>query len=140
MSCRLDHVVLWVEDPLRSVEFLERVVGLEGVRVDEFRGGSAPFPSARISPDTLIDLMPRVAAPMVNAMTGSGGSAGHPVNHVCLAMSKQAFEALRLRLEQNGTTPTPFMQRSFGARGLAPQTFYVRDPDGNVFEARYYDE
>ena len=32
------------------------------------------------------------------------------------------------------------MKQSFGARGLAPQTFYFGDPDGNVLEARYYDE
>jgi hypothetical protein len=30
------------------------------------------------------------------------------------------------------------MEKSFGARGLAPETFYFPDPDGNVIEARYY--
>ena len=32
------------------------------------------------------------------------------------------------------------MKSSFGARGLAPHTFYFGDPDGNVLEARYYEE
>jgi hypothetical protein len=30
------------------------------------------------------------------------------------------------------------MQQSFGARGLAPEAFYFKDPDNNVIEARYY--
>jgi catechol 2,3-dioxygenase-like lactoylglutathione lyase family enzyme len=138
MSRRVDHVVLWVEDPLRSVEFFERVVGLAGVRVAEFKLGEAPFPSVRVSEDSILDLMPRSAVPMVDAIVGAAGSAGHVVNHVCLAMSKDEFESLRTRLTAQGTPPGHAMERSFGARGLAPHAFYFRDPDGNVFEARYY--
>lgn len=77
MARTLDHVVIWVEDPLRSVEFFEAVVGFPGVRA---------------------------------------------------------------RLQQHGIAPAGEMVRSFGARGLAPRTFYFRDPDANVFEARYYAE
>lgn len=143
MSHALDHVVVWVEDPLRSVEFFEAVVGLPGVRVEEFRAGAAPFPSVRVSETSIIDLMPRSLAPRLDAALGAadpalGGSAGHPINHVCLAMSADEFEALRARLLRRGITPAGEMQRSFGARGLAPRTFYFRDLDGNVFEARYY--
>jgi catechol 2,3-dioxygenase-like lactoylglutathione lyase family enzyme len=140
MQARLDHVVLWVDDPLRAVEFYEKVLGLAGVRVDDFRAGRAPFPSIRVSEDTIIDLMARVAAPMVEAMAGAGGSAGHPVNHVCLALGAREFEALRARLATHGVATSPDMEQSFGARGLAPRAFYFRDPDGNVLEARYYRE
>jgi catechol 2,3-dioxygenase-like lactoylglutathione lyase family enzyme len=138
MDARMDHVVLWVEDPLRAVEFYESVVGLAGVRVDEFRAGQAPFPSVRVTADTVIDLMARFAAPVVDAMAGGGASAGHPVNHVCLAMSEVEFEALRGRLAAHGIATSSMMEQSFGARGLAPRAFYFRDPDGNVLEARYY--
>lgn len=142
---RLDHVVLWVEDPLRSIAFFVDVVGLRPVRVDEFREGKAPFPSVRISDDTIVDLMPRIAAPMLDGIAGAiapsaARSAGHTVNHVCIAMSELEFEALRLRLEQNGVAVGGFMQRSFGAKGPAERTFYFSDPDGNVLEARYYGE
>ena len=138
MQATLDHVVLWSDDPVRAVEFYERVVGLTPVRLDEFRAGTAPFPSVRISPTAILDLMARVAAPVVDAMAGAEASAGHRVNHVCLAMSEADVTALKSRLEANGVAVSPPMQQSFGAQGLAPTAFYFRDPDGNVLEARYY--
>jgi glyoxylase I family protein len=145
MARTLDHVVIWVEDPLRSVEFFEAVVGFPGVRVAEFRAGEAPFPSVRITDETIIDLMPRALAPRLNAFTSAGDpatgdSAGHPVHHICFAMSEPEFEALRARLVQHGSAPAGEMLRSFGARGSAPRTYYFHDLDGNVFEARYYAE
>ena len=84
MDARIDHIVLWVEDPLRSVAFYEDVVGFAGVRVEEFRTGKTLFPSVRLSGDALLDLMPKRAAPMLNAFPGADGSAGNRVNHVCL--------------------------------------------------------
>jgi hypothetical protein len=60
MQAKLDHVVLWVADPLRSLEFFEKVVGLAPVRAHEFREGKAPFPSVRVSSDSIIDLTTRV--------------------------------------------------------------------------------
>ena len=138
MQATLDHVVLWTDDPIRAAEFYERVVGLTPVRLEEFRAGTAPFPSVRISPTTILDLMARIAAPVVDAMAGADASAGHRVNHVCLAMSEADMTALRGRLEAHGVAISPPMQQSFGAQGLAPTAFYFRDPDGNVLEARYY--
>ena len=67
------------------------------------------------------------------------GSAGNLVNHVCFAMSKSEYEALRERLRARGTDVPFTMKGSFGARGEAPEAFYFRDPDGNVLEARYYE-
>jgi glyoxylase I family protein len=143
MIVSLDHVVLWVEDPLRSVAFYEGVVGLAGVRVDEFRAGKAPFPSVRISEGAILDLMAKRMAPMLNAMASAkapvtASSAGHPVNHVCLAMSEAEYTALRARLTAHGIDTSAQMTGSFGARGFAPQAYYFHDPDGNVLEARYY--
>ena len=139
MSRRMDHVVLWVEDPARSAEFYETVVGLPAVRLDEFRAGKVAFPSVRVSEESIIDLMARRMAPAVDAISGaSDGSAGNPVNHVCLSMSEAEFESLRERLAAASVSVSQFMESSFGAQGLAPRAFYFRDPDGNVLEARYY--
>jgi catechol 2,3-dioxygenase-like lactoylglutathione lyase family enzyme len=138
MQATFDHVVFWSDDPVQTVDFYQRVVGLAPVRLEEFRAGSAPFPSVRISPSALIDVMAKVAAPMVDAMAGGEASAGHRVNHVCLAMSAADYTALRGRLAANDVAISSIMQQSFGAQGLAPEAFYFRDPDGNVVEARYY--
>jgi catechol 2,3-dioxygenase-like lactoylglutathione lyase family enzyme len=138
MEATLDHVVLWTADPLRAVTFYTDVLGFTPVRVDAFRAGRAPFPSVRVSERTILDLMARVAAPIVDAMAGADASAGHPVNHVCFSMSEGDFEALRTRLERAGVATSSTMEQSFGAQGLAPKAFYFRDPDGNVLEARYY--
>jgi glyoxylase I family protein len=143
MKLTLDHVVLWVADPARSVEFFERVVGLTPVRLEEFRAGQVPFPSVRVSDDTILDLMAAPMAARVNAISGrlapvTAASAGHPISHICLSMSEADFTALRARLQHEGVDTSFSMQQSFGARGVAPQAFYFHDPDGNVFEARYY--
>lgn len=136
---RLDHVVLWTNDPAVSMDFYTRVVGLAPVRFEEFRAGAAPFPSVRVCDDSIIDLMPAVAAAGTDAMTKVRGSAGHPVNHVCLAMTKAEYDALDRRLQAEGVDTAARRNHSFGARGWAPQGYYFADPDGNVVEARYYE-
>jgi glyoxylase I family protein len=138
MEARIDHVVLWVTDPLRSLTFFEQVVGLSSVRAQEFRDGTAPFPSVRVSEDSIMDLMPRVAAPIVDTMVGAPGSAGHPVNHVCLALTLAQITGLRARLAEHGVNVSATMANSYGARGVAPEAFYFLDPDNNVIEARCY--
>ncbi len=142
MQADIDHVVLWVEDPLASLAFWRDVVGLEGVRAEEFAAKKAPFPSVRLSGRSILDLMPRAMAPVVSGFGRQAGldrdTAGFPVNHLCLSMTQGDYEALRARLQAAGY-PTGFgLKSSFGAQGVAPETFYFHDPDGNVIEARWY--
>ncbi|MCV7077344.1 VOC family protein [Mycobacterium szulgai] len=135
---RLDHVVLWTKDVRASMEFYTKVVGLTPVRFDEFEAGEAPFPSVRVSEDSIIDLMSSEGAAVTESMTKVDGSAGHRVNHVCLAMSKAEYDALDQRLQAEGIDTSARLNHSFGAQGWAPQGYYFADPDGNVVEARYY--
>ncbi|MER5405222.1 VOC family protein [Streptomyces sp. NPDC002769] len=138
-SPRLDHVVLWVRDPVASADFYERAVGLEPLRVTEYAAGKEPFPSVRLNEETIFDLAPLPLAAYMNMVPGGAASAGHPVNHVCLSLGGDDFDALRARLEERSVPVSGFSYDSFGARGLARRSFYFRDPDGNVFEARYYE-
>jgi glyoxylase I family protein len=138
MNARLDHVVLWVEDPLRAAAFYEEVVGLPAVRKDEFEAGRVAFVSVRVADDAIVDLLPAAMAAFLNALPGANASAGHPVNHLCIAMERADYDALRARLEARGVAVLLTMRDSFGARGSAPEAFYFADPDGNVIEARYY--
>lgn len=135
----LDHVVLWVRDPIASAEFYEKALGLEPVRLTDFAAGRVPFPSVRLNEETILDLMPRTMAERMKMLPGAAESAGHPVNHVCVALPADAFDALRTRLEESAVPVSEIGHDSFGARGLAKRAFYFRDPDGNVIEARHYD-
>lgn len=134
---RIDHVVLWVEDPAASLKFFVEVVGCEPVRLEEYRERKVGFPSVRIADDAIIDLMPKAAVPMVEKIPGALGTAGHLTNHICLAMTKSEFDALRARIDALGIKPH-VAKEQYGARGVAPEAFYFKDPDGNVLEARYY--
>jgi glyoxylase I family protein len=136
---RLDHIALWAKDPRAALDFYSRVVGLTPVRSSEFEAGAAPFPSVRVSEDSIIDLMPLELADGLGSFAGAEGSAGHPVNHVCLALSKAEYDALDRRLQAEGVDTSARMNHTFGARGWAPHAYYFADPDGNVVEARYYD-
>jgi len=118
----MDHIVLNVSDVERSLAFYAGTLGLEPVRVDEWRGGQAPFPSVRVDAQTIIDLL---AAPRT----------GQNTDHFCLVVAPTdlAEVAAGGRFEVvDGPGPR------FGARGIGT-SLYVRDPDGNVVELRHYD-
>jgi hypothetical protein len=92
------------------------------VRVPEWQAGTVPFPSVRVNDATVIDL---VAAP----------STGDNLDHFCLVVEPMDFGALvasgYLEIEVG---PVP----RWGARGQG-LSVYLRDPDHNQVELRYYD-
>ncbi|PWI19081.1 dioxygenase [Streptomyces sp. Act143] len=138
-STRLDHVVLWVRDPVASADFYEKAVGMQPLRVADFAAGTAPFPSVRLNDETIFDLAPTAGASHATMLPGAADSAGHPVNHICLALPGDDFDALRTRLEERAVPVSEIHHDSYGARGTAPRSFYFRDPDQNIFEVRHYD-
>src|SRR5687768_5468032 len=70
----IDHVVFNVSDVEQSVTWWCDLIGLEPVRLDEWRRGEVPFVSVRISPSTIIDLFAR-------------GRSGENVNHIALQVA-----------------------------------------------------
>jgi catechol 2,3-dioxygenase-like lactoylglutathione lyase family enzyme len=117
----LDHVVLNVADVERSLAFYCGELGLAPVRVEEWRRGEAPFPSARIDAHTILDLL---AAPRT----------GVNADHLCLVVEPVDLAAVSAsgRFEVLDGPAT-----RFGARGNGT-SLYVRDPDGNTVELRHY--
>jgi catechol 2,3-dioxygenase-like lactoylglutathione lyase family enzyme len=117
----LDHVVLNVADVERSLRFYVDELGLEPIHVDEWRKGERFFPSVRVSPDSIIDLL---AAPRT----------GENADHLCLVIEPIDFDALiasgRFEIVEGPAT-------RFGARGDGTSV-YFRDPDSNLVELRYY--
>jgi glyoxylase I family protein len=138
VSASIDHVVVWVDDSLRALTFYTEVVGLQPLRDNEFREGKAPFPSVRVSTDSIIDLTARSGAGSTDTFTGVTGSAGHPVNHLCLALDPAGFADLQRRLVAHDVPMSTVMDNLSGAKDLPSRSFYFGDPDGNVIEARCY--
>ena len=141
MAMSIDHVVLWVEDPGRAVDFYVRVVGLAPVRAEEFASGRAPFPSVRIDDGAIFDLVPHAGAAKARAFTGDVAvtAAPAPLNHVCVALDRAGYDALAARLAAAGVATHRTGETNYGARGIAHDWFYFRDPDRNTIEARTYD-
>ncbi|MFF7555756.1 VOC family protein [Streptomyces olivaceus] len=138
-TTRLDHVVLWVRDPVAAAGFYVENLGLQPLRVTEYAAGTVSFPSVRLNEETILDLAPHSMAERMRVLPGADASAGHPVNHVCLSLPRPDFEALRTRLEEGSVPVSELAHDSYGARGPARRSFYFADPDGNIIEARHYD-
>jgi catechol 2,3-dioxygenase-like lactoylglutathione lyase family enzyme len=119
----LDHVVLNCQDVDRSLRWYVEELELQAVRVDEWRAGTAPFPSVRVDDATIIDLL-------------AADRSGVNVDHICLVVEPTDLGALAAsgRFEVVGDGPVGGL---FGARGYAT-SLYVRDPDGNTIELRTY--
>jgi catechol 2,3-dioxygenase-like lactoylglutathione lyase family enzyme len=124
----LDHLVLEVKDPVRSVRFYGEVLGLKPVRLREFVEGKAPFPSVRISRGTVLDMFP----PRMWR-----GPRLQNQNHFCLAYSQSGLRALRARLKRRKIRIVREDDHNYGARGYG-RAIYFRDPDGLTVEARFY--
>ncbi len=105
----------------RSLTWYTDVLGLAPERAEEWRKGEAPFPSVRVSPDTIIDLF-------------HADRTGENMNHLCLVMPADEWDAMVAA----GTIPVERgPTKVFGARGVG-QSIYTRDPDGNLVELRRY--
>jgi catechol 2,3-dioxygenase-like lactoylglutathione lyase family enzyme len=118
----LDHIVLNVADVERSLVWYTAMLGLEGVRVSEWRDGDAPFPSVRINQHCIIDVF---AAPRT----------GDNLNHFCLVVDRDDVDRI-VADDRFNVVDGP--GERFGARG-AGWSVYVTDPDDNVVELRSYD-
>ncbi|WP_440580501.1 VOC family protein [Streptomyces sp. PT19] len=138
-TARLDHVVLWVRDPVAAAGFYERTLGAQPLRVAEYAAGTVSFPSVRLNEETILDLAPHTMAERMRMIPGSDASAGHPVNHLCVSLPPDDFDALRARLAEQAVAVSELSHGAYGARGQANRSFYFGDPDGNIIEARHYE-
>ncbi len=133
MTARLDvvgfdHLVLRVTDVERSLAWYVDVLGLDGVRIDDWRKGDAPFPSIRISATAIIDLVRQ--APGVALAEGPART----LDHLCLVVEPTDLDALATDPDLR-VVDGPDLR--FGAQGIG-RSLYVLDPDDNVVELRHY--
>ncbi|MGH8918190.1 MAG: NUDIX domain-containing protein, partial [Actinomycetes bacterium] len=97
----LDHLVINVADVERSLAWYTGLLGLPGVRVDEWRRGAAPFPSVRIAEGTIVDIL---AAPRADAN----------VDHFCLVVEPTDLAAVAA---SGSFEVVDGPDRRYGARG-----------------------
>jgi catechol 2,3-dioxygenase-like lactoylglutathione lyase family enzyme len=130
----LDHIVLRVADVERAVRFYSDGLGLPTERLDAYRSGNAPFPSVRITPDTIIDLFPPNLGTDPN--TAATTATRPNLDHVCLVCA-DPIETLQAHVAALGLPIETGPTRVFGARGTGT-SIYIRDPDNTLIELRTY--
>jgi catechol 2,3-dioxygenase-like lactoylglutathione lyase family enzyme len=123
----LDHVVLRCRDVEASLAFYCDELGLAPDRVEEWRRGEVPFPSARVDATTLIDLFPGPGGPAVPTDVTDRN-----MDHVCLVIGAVDLDVLAARFAGSRRA-----DGLYGAQGVA-SSVYVHDPDGNTVELRSY--
>ena len=97
MECLIDHIVLNVEDDEKMIAFYSKVLMFAPERLEEYRAGDVPFPSARLNSDTIIDLFPK----KIWQKSAWAGQSRENLNHFCIALSKGMWENLLGRLQAN---------------------------------------
>ena len=129
----MDHIVLNVKDMDTVLDFYINVLGLSGERIEAYHQGKVPFPSVRISPDTLIDLFPVQTMP-------ADQLAQHPehLNHFCMVIAKTDMYQVMAHLTSHGVTIDEGPVTRWGAHGNGTSIYFC-DPEGRRIELRYYD-
>lgn len=117
----IDHVVLRVEDVERSAAWYRDTLGLDVLRLEEWRRGEVTFVSLRVAPGSLIDLL-------------QADRSGVNVDHVAITVTDVDLE----ELAASGSVEVEMGPAElYGARGVG-LGLYITDPDGNRVELRTY--
>ncbi len=119
----IDHIVLVVSDVERSLRWYRDKLGLEPLRVEEWRKGEVPFPSLRVNGDTIVDLF-------------GGERTGSNLDHFALRVDAGPDD-LRALVASGEFEVVRGPVQVWGAHGDG-MSVYVRDPDGNQVELKSY--
>ena len=123
----LDHIVVNIKNVENAVTFYGDVLGMEILRLEEFREGKVGFVSARVSPEVIIDLRP----------DSSEETTGPNVDHFCLVLGPTNMNTLHANLKAKGVRVEESVRPAWGAQGYGEQ-FKLWDPEGNKIELRCY--
>ena len=123
----LDHLVVNTRDVEGSISFYRDVLGMEILRLDEFREGKVGFVSARVSQEIIIDIRP----------TKSEDAATPNMDHFCLVLGPTDMDNLYEELKAKGIHMDGDVHPAWGAQGMGQQ-FKIWDPEGIKIELRCY--
>lgn len=121
VATTIDHLVLTVRNIDRTLDFYERVLGMQPITFGEGRRGLA-FGSQKLN---LHELDSPISPKPLTATAGSAD--------LCFLIDVTANEAA-LRLQQLGIAIEQGPVERAGAEGKALRSVYFRDPDGNLIE------
>ncbi len=125
----LDHLVMNTKDVEHAVTFYRDVLGMEILRLEEFRQGKVGFVSVRVSPETIIDIRPDTSGELVTPN----------MDHYCLVLGPTDMKQLHADLQAKGVRVEEDVRPAWGAQGYAQQ-FKFWDPEGNKIELRCYEK
>lgn len=140
-----DHIVLRVKDPVASVDWYCKNLGVKPVRLQEYQAGKVPFLSVRVAPTFLIDFFKQQEddSPAAAGLPSAGSTARRNTgfDHFCLVVESDDIESVRQQLAAQGIQAEPqfdgVVVKRFGAQGDA-HSIYICDPDSYVVELRTY--
>ena len=125
----LDHLVVNTMDVEGSVSFYKDILGMEILRLDEYREGKVGFVSARVSQEIIIDIRPTKAE---DAVTPN-------MDHFCLVLGATDMNKLFEELKSKGVHMDGDVHSAWGAQRMGQQ-FKIWDTEGIKIELRCYDE
>ena len=123
-----DHIVIKTHDIDRSLDFYCGALGLEALRLKEWRAGDVRFPSVRVTADTIIDLF--------GTSDPAAEASGQQLDHFCMVVPAGDLEAVLKQVKDFGIDPGPVQSR-WGARGRG-ESSYLTTPEGITLELRHY--
>lgn len=109
------------------MHFYHEVRGLELLRLEEFRAGNIGFVSARVSPESIIDIRP----------IGAGERVTPNMDHYCLVLGPTDMHPLHAELKANGIQVEDTVRPAWGMQDYGQQ-FKLWDPHRNKTELRCY--
>jgi glyoxylase I family protein len=116
-----DHLVFVSPNPELLVDWYASTLGVEVLRLEEWRAKEVPFVSLRVSPTFLIDVV-------------RGERTGVNADHLAVTVEDVDLD----ELAASGTLEVEMGPADlFGAQGIG-RGLYIRDPDGNLLELRTY--
>jgi len=130
---KLDHLAINCQDAEIMVEFYTRLLNANADNWQSWRRGECAFPSVRLSPHCRLDLLP---PPLWQTRSGQPPVTPN-LHHFALALSQPEWQQACERLREMGGSIErgPETLRGAGGDGIA---VYLRDPENNRVELRYY--
>jgi catechol 2,3-dioxygenase-like lactoylglutathione lyase family enzyme len=117
----IDHLVINVSDAEKAMCWYRDRLGMEPLRYEEWKSGTAPFLSMKINETTIIDLLETERS-------------GENVDHIALYVEGD----LETLLDHDDVETVREFKSIYGAQGWGPAV-YIRDLDGNQIELKLYE-